>query len=237
MHTRTIYLFLYALLTTACISTRPGIVRFTQPAPETYSAKALQELLQSNRNPSVVLRVPEAAVNPAEQDLPPLNSAYNAIEKQLIKSGFAVRDRGLFNALLASSENANYQGIAQRTDTDIIIELVGIDFDLRYRTNTFSGQQNGKEYKLAPGASIELPGASVEFRIVVVAQNEIAGLYRFDYAPCQQGCKYRVSNTGALYRDDSSTPIEVQPYETISVDALAEFMTTSTQELIRELRG
>ncbi|GAB3884868.1 hypothetical protein GCM10028825_11390 [Spirosoma agri] len=66
---------------------------------------------------------------------------YNAIEKQLFKEGFSVRDRGLFNQVLDANQSVAYSKISSLTDTDLILELVRLDNPVGYTTNVCTPNQ------------------------------------------------------------------------------------------------
>ena len=64
-----------------------------------------------------------------------IEEIYNAIEKELLKENYSVRDRGLFNELLSKAQTTDYSKIKELTNTDIILEVVNIDPSVVYTTN------------------------------------------------------------------------------------------------------
>ena len=70
---------------------------------------------------------------------------FNAIEKELLRENFRVRDRGLFNELLSKSQTSDYSKIKELTNTDIILEVVNINPSVLYTTNkvTVVGKKKG----------------------------------------------------------------------------------------------
>jgi len=161
-----------------------------------------------------------------------LSPIYNAIEKELLKEGFNVRDRGLFNEILEKSRNNDYSSIKELTDTDLILEVVGIDVNVEYNTNKYKDRM-GREKKVY--GNIRLNGATVEFKTILVESNELAGIYKFNYAPCVNGCEYYIDPYGKLYKASSGTK-EIQPYVLVETNALENFMSKCTKDLINELR-
>ncbi|NID10204.1 hypothetical protein [Fibrivirga algicola] len=172
-------------------------------------------------------------------------SLYNAIEKQLFKEGFSVRDRGLFNEVLDGAQNANYSKINALTDTDLILELVRLDFPVGYSTNVcFVEPDNEKrlinEYRTEQGAS-------VEFKLVHVKTNEIVGTYKLYYTPCLTGCRgfYKKTGAGGIFSAKGwlrpSEQAELQRnarrgYQTFDQDELETFITDATRQLISSMR-
>ncbi len=95
----------FGLLAISCTSTKT--IKFTQKQNEVQTTDALSSFLSKTKNPKVVLRVKETSNNVTDKE----NSdyLYNAIENQLMASGFIVRDRQLFNQIIGKNENnVNY---------------------------------------------------------------------------------------------------------------------------------
>jgi hypothetical protein len=128
---------------------------------------------------------------------------YNAIEKQLFKEGFSVRDRGLFNEVLDANQSTAYSKISSLTNTDLILELVRLDSLVGYTTNTCYVEP-GEQQRLI-NQYRDTRGASVEFKLVHVKSNEIVGSYKVHYTPCLEGCRgiYRkVGSSGIFTNSD-----------------------------------
>ena len=160
------------------------------------------------------------------------NVLYNAIEKELLKNGFSVRDRGLFNELLSKSQTSDYSKIKELTNTDIILEVVNIDPAVVYTTNkvTILGKKRNTEQ--IGNIDYKKYGASVEYRIIMVKNNEIAGTYKYNYQPCADGCEL---GTFSFTGKRNNKQLELK--ETISVNTLEEFIRRCTQDLIKSFRN
>jgi hypothetical protein len=84
-------------------------------------------------------------------------------------------------------------------------------------------------------------GASIEFRLIMVKDNEIAGTYKYNYKPCPDGCEiasFNVSNKRNArppFGPREKDPIELR--ETISINVLEEFITRCTQDLIQSFKS
>lgn len=154
-------------------------VKFPEKENEVYPSPNLKSFLKDNKNPKVVLRIPsnKGEVTTSENK----EYLYDAIEKELLKNGFIVRDRQLFNQVLSRTDNsADYSKLKERTDTDLIIELSKLN-DVLYETNKYKTSK-GKEGLLS--YIYKRYGAEVEFKIILMKDNEFAGTYTFNYSPC-----------------------------------------------------
>jgi hypothetical protein len=156
---------------------------------------------------------------------------YSAIEKELLKQGFSVRDRGLFNELLSKSSISDYSKIKELTNTDIILEVVNIDPSVVYTTNKVTLINKNKEREQIGNIDYKKYGASIEYRIIMIRNNEIAGTYKYNYQPCPTGCK-----VGTFKLTGKRNNQQIEKRETVSVNTLEEFITRCTQDLIKSFR-
>jgi hypothetical protein len=165
-----------------------GVFTIPQAKDEVWTKPSLAKILQTAKNPAIVLRVPISSEKVTEEQLQKNNWLYSTIEKDLAKAGFIVRDRGLFTKVLDQG-NLDYTKIGVLTQTDLILELV------RSSTKIYPTQ----DYKDAGGAMHKTPlpmvftGASIEFKLVSVKDNDLIGSYVFHYTPCTDGCYRRFS--------------------------------------------
>lgn len=219
------------LVATSCSSSKT--IKFAQKEHEVQTTESLSAFLNRTKNPKVVLRVSETSNNVTDKENN--NYLYNAIENQLMASGFMVRDRQLFNQIIGNNENnANYDNLNKKSDTDLIIELTKLDPSVAYETNKYL-DGNGNE-KTDQYFTNKRYGATVEYKVVMIKNNEFAGLYRFNHTPCVEGCQISQSykdlqKNMKLYRKNG-----VQPYEGVEKNELEEFIKTSTRQLVAEMR-
>jgi len=165
-----------ALILSVCSSSKK-IIKFPSVPDETYANPNLREFFKSNRNPNIVLRVPNNNDKATSNTSTNTNNnvLYNAIEKELLKENFSVRDRGLFNELLSKSQTSDYSKIKELTNTDIILEVVNIDPSVLYTTNKVTIVTSKKENEQIGNVDYKEKGASVEYKVILVKNNEIAG--------------------------------------------------------------
>ena len=214
------------------IPRKSGTVIFQPNPAEIFIKNSLRTFLQGNDDPKIVLRVPIEDLTTTEDQNFSLSLIYNAIEKELLKGGFNVRDRVLFNEILQESQNEDYSSIKELTDTDIILEVVGLDIKVEYSTDKYIDRR-GREKKVF--GNITLNGATVEFKSILVETNELVGTYEFNYVPCINGCQYYVDDFGVLYDSQAGTG-EVEPNTHIQTSTLKNFMSSCTKDMINELR-
>ncbi len=225
-------LLLVCALAVSCSSTKT--LKFTQKTDEIVSTQSLKDFLKENKNPKVVLRVRDATLSVTEKGNN--DYLYNAIENQLLASGFVVRDRQLFNQIIENNENnIDYKKLKEKSDTELIIELTKIDPEIVYETNKFY-DKNDKE-KIENNSFIyKKYGASVEFKVVMINSNEFAGIYKFNYTPCVKGCIISQS-VKEMQKDKKAKAKETNKgYEGVAKNDLEAFMKDATKKLVEEMR-
>jgi hypothetical protein len=226
-------LFIVSLcLFASCSSTKT--IKFSDKEDDVYTTDNLKEFLNENKNPKVVLRVPDASLNATAQEN--VDYLYNSIENQLLSSGFVVRDRQLFNKIIGNdNNNIDYEKLKEKSDTDLIIELTKLDPGIIYETNTYY-DKNDQE-KTETYGTFERYGASVEFKVVSIETNEYAGMYKFNYTPCTEGCIISKSFKDLRKELKELNKMDEKPYEGVEKDDLEDFIKRATRELVAEMRS
>ncbi|MDB5132198.1 MAG: hypothetical protein JWR02_1947 [Mucilaginibacter sp.] len=223
-------LFIVCLLIFSCSSIR--MIKYQKQSDDVFANHNLKEYLKSNASPKIVLRVPNTNDKATSNTVINQNNnvLYNAIEKELLKEGFNVRDRGLFNEIIDKSKSTDYTKIGEETNTDLILEVVSIDPSVMYSTNKITIVSGEKSTDQVQQIDYKKSGASVEFKLILVKNNEIGGNYKFNYTPCSEGCPL----TDWSYNKKSR---QLELKETVAVHALEEFITKCTQDLIRSFKS
>lgn len=226
------YLAVVVVLYASCSSGRK-IVKFPTKPDETYANPGLKDFFKTNSNPNIVLRVPNTNDKATSNTSTNKNSdiLYNAIEKVLLKENFSVRDRGLFNELLSKSQTNDYSKIKELTNTDIILEVVNIDPSVLYTTNKVTVIKGKSESEKIGDVDYKEKGASVEFKVIMVRTNEIAGTYKFNYKPCPDGCEV---GSFRFYGKRKNRQIELR--ESVEINTMEEFLSLTTRKLISSFR-
>jgi hypothetical protein len=230
-----LYLIAVVLLVSAGCGSYTSLVKYSEQPNDIYAKNNLKEYLKNNKSPKIVLRVPNSNDKAASNTVISQNNnvLYNAIEKELLKEGFNVRDRGLFNEIMDKSKSADYSKLGDETDTDLILEVINLSTDISYSTNKITLVNNngtGPDGSNVGAVDYKKNGASVEFRLIMVKNNEIAGNYKFNYNPCPNGCPL----TDWTYNRRTRL-LELK--ETVTVNVLEQFITHCTQDLVSSIRS
>jgi hypothetical protein len=211
-----------------CSSTK--FVKFGEQENEIYPSANLKIFLKENKSPKVVLRVHPTNTDLAESERN--NYLYDAIEKELLMQGFTVRDRQLFNQVFSTSDsNTDYTRLKSRTDTDLIIELSKLDSKEVYQTNKYITDK-GKDGLL--DYNYKRYGAKVEFKIVMISNNEFAGTYTFNYAPCNE--KYPCQINDSFNKRWKAVEKGKKGYEEVDKNVMEEFIREATKQLVASMR-
>jgi hypothetical protein len=219
------------ILNFSCSSSKT--LRFSKKADEIVTTESLKNFLNNTKNPKVVLRVNDASYTVTEGEN--IDYLYNAIENQLLSSGFVVRDRQLFNQIIGNDDNnIDYQKLKDKSDTDLIIELTKLDPKIEYETNKYF--DNNNDEKVDKYSKRKRYGASVEFKIVLINSNEFAGVYKFNYTPCVEGCVLSKSLKDLKKESKLFKKKGIKPYEGVEKDVLEEFIRDATKKLVAEMR-
>lgn len=222
----------------SCSSTKT--LKFSQKQDDIVKTETLKDFLMNNKDPKVVLRIPQATFMVTEADNKKTTSEnydylYNAIENQLLASGFVVRDRQLFNQIIGNDDNnIDYQKLKEKSDTELIIELTKLDPKILYETNKYYDKNNNE--KVDKYHNRKRYGASVEFKIVLINSNEFAGVYRFNYTPCVDGCVISKSFKDSKKELKLFKKQGITPYEGVEKDVLEDFIKDATQKLVKQMR-
>ncbi|MFA7615636.1 MAG: hypothetical protein WCY16_03535 [Weeksellaceae bacterium] len=226
-----IFLFCLSILFISCDSTK--YISFTQNKEDIITNQNLKDFLKNNKSPKVVLRVPNSSL--AVTDTEDNSYLFNAIENEFLANGFLVRDRQLFNQILSNSDNnVDYSVLRDKSDTDLIIELSQLKYDVLYETNKYTDDA-GRE-KVENKIVHKRYGAMVEFKVIIVKNNEYAGVYRFNYVPCSDSPCQILSLKKKVELEKENKKAGILPYEGVEKNEMELFIKGATNKLIKEMR-
>ena len=173
------------LLSTGCAKTYLGNIKTNVAAnSEIEFTPELKQLLQDIPKPKIVIRVANPSTNVTEADK--FNSYINEIEKMFVKSGYTVRDRALLENLMRGG-NADYQGIKDKIDTDLIIDILALNFDGSTKARTFfNSTTRQKEPFLTERTYVECSIATLECRVTIIDRGQLGGLFTLKTSPCDK---------------------------------------------------
>ena len=166
--------------------------------PEIIVQPELREFLKNNPKPRIMLRVPFETSNVTTTEsgkISEYNSLYGRIEKELMKVGYIVRDRSMLNAVINSTPNASYQEIGEKTQTDIILEIISIsripvgkqdiDFQTEFQRPRGFGMSDF-DFKQDIQNSIIIEKYIVDCKIVLVNSGTTVGMSTSNYCNCSK---------------------------------------------------
>lgn len=149
---------------------------------EIVMTNELKALFQENPRPKVVIRVPNPPTNVTEAEK--FNAYINTIEKIFIQSGYTVRDRALLETLLKTG-TTDYKTIGEKIDTDIIIDILSLQFDIPNRVYTFLNKTTKKEERFPKDENfIDCKMAKLECRLTIVNKGQLGGVFTFYTSRC-----------------------------------------------------
>lgn len=208
------------------------IVRYEERKNEFYTNPALRSFMKTHDSPKVVLRINELVLRTTNSNASDKNSGYlfNVMESELIKQGFTVKDRSIFNDIISKTYSSDLYK-KELADADLIVEVVNIDDKLVYSTRKLTSiSRNSSKEKIQPLLYKSL-GAYVEYRIVMIQRNELSGIYKLYYQPCAHGCAPEDFKFTGKGRDR-----EVKLPKNLPAETIQHFIATSIRELLISLR-
>ena len=116
---------------------------------------------------------------------------YNQIEKNLLRAGFTVRDRGLLNNLMTENMT-DYKEIGTRIQTDIIIEILYVDLHV----NSFmdATDESGRNMALARTLRLNVQTAEMDCKFIIVEKSVTGAIATLHVVPNIK------ENAGIYYR-------------------------------------
>ncbi len=142
----------------------------------------LKALLRAIPKPKIVIRVTNPPTNVTEADR--FNSYINEIEKVFLRQGYTVRDRALLENLMRGG-NVDYKSIKEKIDTDLIIDILGLNFDLSTVSHSFINKTTHLEEPFATLETyVECGVATLECRVTIVDKGQLGGLFTLKTSPC-----------------------------------------------------
>jgi len=229
------FLIIILMFSVSCSSTKT--ISFKQKPDDIYTTQGLKDFLVQNKTPKVVLRVSPSVLKEVEalKDQENFDYLYNIIENEFLKKGFQVRDRQLFNQIIENDQNTlDYDKIKSKSDTELIIEMSRFDPSVLYETNNYKNKKG--QDKVEQAEYFKKYGAKVEFKVVLITKNELAGSYKFHYTPCVGGCVIEKSLKDRNKELKKMKKQGILPYEGVERDDLEIFIRDATSNLVDAMR-
>lgn len=221
-------IILYILLLLSSCSAPLKIIKFNERKNELYNNSNLNDFLKTNDSPKIVLRIEEynSKVLTDDNQQKSLIYLYNIMENELIKQGFNIKDRNTFNQIISKSNSSDLLK-KELGNADLILEVVNVDDKIAYTTNTIVSVKNSSMKETNQSLQYRSIGASVEYRLILVKNNEIGGTYKFFYQPCPHGCPL-----GDFKYLGSGKEKDIRLSRGMPVETMQDFISTSIRELV-----
>lgn len=259
---KTLLLSICLLFTLSSCATK--FVKFTEKGNDVFPSENLRKFLKNTPAPKVVIRTTDqrtkvvsgtysekskafgnshsfgssafgnsmGTANYIETEIS-YENLYNVMEREFMRNGFVVRDRQLFDQIVSNNDNtADYSKLKEKSDTDIIVEVSRIDMDVLYETNKYytdKGREGVMNY------DYKRYGTSIEFKVILIENNELAGTYTFNYTPCNE--KYPCIINEKFEENWRKAKKGKIGYERVEQNQVEEFVKFATNHLIQTMRG
>jgi len=232
-------MLLLAAWTTGCMASFIGQVKPNVAAGnEIVLTPELKALLNETAKPKIVIRVPNPPSNVTEAEK--FNSYINQIEKVFIQNGYTVRDRALLENLMRSG-NMDYKSIKDKIDTDLIIDILGLEFDISHPVKTFFNETSQKEEAFAtPLNVVDCMKAKLEVRLTIVDKGQLGGMMTIFASRCdsenlqiivngfRQQMAWKNNFDGVMY-PALSAPFQTEEIKKAYTGVLANFLIAQFQ--------
>ena len=218
-----------------------GTLQFDAKQADMLSSDELVTFIRNHPKPTIVVRTKETN----DSIIAKTNAYYNYLmEKELVKSGFKVKDAELFSKTAEKANVEDYKRLNVITGVDLILELVRIKKDVPYTTEIFYTKNNEK--RELNNYQISRNGAIIEFKLVLVGNNKAEGLYTFYYTPCSSksnngdcGCILGYKNgLNKIYPEKNWCRKRINPeLQSMDESLMEDFFTESVQNIIFDIKG
>ncbi len=216
---------------------KKGYLKILGKQDNVIASDSIKKFMKSKERPSIVLRVPNDAARATESENN--NSAYSAIERELMAYNFNVKDRGLFNAVIGGAGSLNYEQLSKLTDVDLILEVVTLDNKVPINTNRVYDVDG---YPITTEYNFKRYGATIELKLILVKSNDFAGSFLFNYTPCKE--KNNDCNCVVGYKGKKVYPEinfcggdkTIKSYEVVPVNVLEDLARSGVRQMMLEIR-
>ena len=193
----TLQLILIAFVINSCGSYRifTGNIQYDASSRnDIIKSKELNDYLNSRQQIKFVLRTPPGFDGFTEEEKKEWNQVFGQIEKELILQGHIVKDRVLLNQLLEKGD-MSLSEVGKAMNTDIIIELINIEFDIPNTVRDFFIKEKRIATNFNSWNNIEFVDcrmAMMECRITLVEVGNVGGIFKFYVSGCDTGNDFYV---------------------------------------------
>ena len=210
-----------AFLLTSCSANTIGTITFTPPEDEIIVRNTMKDFMAQNPSPRIVLRttaLDKGLKGISEEDV---NTICNAIEKELTKADFQVKDRKTTN-------------LADSGATDLILDVVKKTSAADYQTNVYTTKS--KKEKIWKYGVVEAKGILFECKFVIASTNDVGAIFEFNYVECMEGCKYELTQEGKANKHQPKPGNKAKINTLQKNNPLEVFMKENVKKMLENIR-
>jgi len=151
--------------------------------------------LESRDKIKFVLRSPEGFTRFPEDEQKKMNETFSQIEKELILNGHMVKDRFLLELMLDKGD-MSLQQVGKAINTDIIIEIIDIDFNVPNHIKNFTIKEKGINTNFDNWNNIEYIDcriSTLQCRVTLVEVGNVGGIFNFYVSGCDKGNDFYIN--------------------------------------------
>lgn len=163
---------------------------------EIVKSNELNSYLTSKSKIKFVLRAPAGFDTYSEAEKIKVNGIFGQIEKELIKNGHTVKDRILLETLLDKGDMSLSQ-VGKAINTDIIIEIIDLNFDIPNQIKDFKVKEKGFQSNFDLWENLDYVDcrlAMLECRITLVEVGNVGGIFKFYISGCDEGNEFYMNS-------------------------------------------
>lgn len=162
---------------------------------EVTKSVEFENYLESRNQIKFVLRSPEGFTKFPEDEQKKMNETFSQIEKELILNGHIVKDRFLLELMLDKGD-MSLQQVGKAINTDIIIEIIDIDFNVPNHVTSFTIKEKGINTNFDNWKNIEYIDcrlATLQCRVTLVEVGNVGGIFNFYVSGCDKGNDFYIN--------------------------------------------
>ena len=181
-----------SFLFTSCGSytTLTGNVKYdASKKNEIVKSSELRTYLAEKDKIKFVLREPTAFENMSEETKAKYDNFFAEVEKDLILNGHIVKDRVLLTNLIEKG-GMSISEMGKMIDTDIIIEIIDVDYNIPNKVTNFRIKETGQTSNFNNWNTLDYVDcqlSKLECRITLVEVGNVGGIFKFYVSGCDEG--------------------------------------------------
>lgn len=218
-----LFTVLFLLSTSFLLSCSPnaiGTITFTPPEDEVIVRTTMKDFMASHPSPKIVLRssFDKEKLSFSEEEV---SAICNAIEKELTKGDFQVKDR----------KSTNFKDSA---NIDLILDVVKKNATTEYQTNVYTSKS--KKEKVWKYGVVDAVGILFECKFILASTNDVAAIFEFNYVDCMEGCKYEFNQEGKASKYQAKADKKAKINSRQKNNPMEIFMREKTKKMLESIR-